>query len=122
VNFDLFSFDPHITAAIQAVGHSKPTPIQRQAMPIVLQGRDVLGPAQTGTGKTAAFILPILPAADQRPIATGGRHLPGIECGDFRPGSPPHAGSANQLPPTQRQYNCRRFRLSAAGRKLRMRA
>ena len=60
MTFDRFSFDPHITAAIRTAGYSEPTPIQEQAIPIVLQGRDVLGLAQTGTGKTAAFVLPIL--------------------------------------------------------------
>jgi ATP-dependent RNA helicase RhlE len=60
LNFEQFSLDPHITAAVKAVGYTTPTPIQRQAIPIVLQGRDVMGLAQTGTGKTAAFVLPIL--------------------------------------------------------------
>ena len=60
LNFEQFSLDPHITAAVKAVGYTIPTPIQRQAIPIVLQGRDVMGLAQTGTGKTAAFVLPIL--------------------------------------------------------------
>ncbi len=60
MNFDQFCFNPHINAAIKAAGYSKPTPIQKQAIPIVLEGRDVLGLSQTGTGKTAAFLLPIL--------------------------------------------------------------
>jgi ATP-dependent RNA helicase RhlE len=60
LNFDQFSFNSDINAAIAAVGYSHPTPIQKQAIPLVLQGRDVLGLAQTGTGKTAAFVLPIL--------------------------------------------------------------
>ena len=60
LNFEQFSLDPHITAAVKAVGYTTPTPIQRQAIPIVLEGRDVMGLAQTGTGKTAAFVLPIL--------------------------------------------------------------
>jgi len=60
VNFKQFSFDPRIGAGIKAAGYSTPTPIQRQAIPVVLKGRDVLGLAQTGTGKTAAFVLPIL--------------------------------------------------------------
>jgi len=47
-------------AGVKAAGYTTPTPIQEQAIPVVLQGRDVLGLAQTGTGKTAAFALPIL--------------------------------------------------------------
>ena len=60
MNFEQFPFDPRIRAGIKAMGYTIPTPIQEQAIPVVLQGRDVLGLAQTGTGKTAAFVLPIL--------------------------------------------------------------
>jgi superfamily II DNA/RNA helicase len=49
-----------VLAAVTAAGYTTPTPIQEQAIPHVLQGRDVLGIAQTGTGKTAAFVLPML--------------------------------------------------------------
>ncbi len=49
-----------LTEALLAQGYSAPTPIQRQAIPLALKGRDLLGIAQTGTGKTAAFALPIL--------------------------------------------------------------
>ena len=56
---------------MDAQGYTEATPIQEQAIPVVLDGRDLLGVAQTGTGKTAAFILPILQrlAAEQRPTA-----------------------------------------------------
>ncbi len=60
MNFKQFSLDRRIAAAIKTVGYTTPTPIQQQAIPIALKGRDVLGLAQTGTGKTAAFLLPIL--------------------------------------------------------------
>jgi ATP-dependent RNA helicase RhlE len=58
-----------ILRALQSAGYDTPTPIQAQAIPIILAGRDILGIAQTGTGKTAAFALPILQrlAADLRP-------------------------------------------------------
>ena len=60
MNFERFSLDPRINAGIKSAGFTTPTPIQQQAIPVVLEGRDVLGLAQTGTGKTAAFMLPIL--------------------------------------------------------------
>jgi len=59
-NFNQFKFDRRIQAAIDHIGYSEPTPIQQQAIPTILAGKDVLGLAQTGTGKTAAFMLPIL--------------------------------------------------------------
>ncbi|OGO32578.1 MAG: RNA helicase [Chloroflexi bacterium RBG_16_56_11] len=68
MNFDTFNFHPSIMAGIRALGYATPTPIQLQAIPLILQGRDVIGLAQTGTGKTAAFVLPILQLlrSDQR--------------------------------------------------------
>ena len=60
MNFDDFNFDPQIKAGILHAGYSTPTPIQSQTIQPVLDGRDVMGLAQTGTGKTAAFVLPIL--------------------------------------------------------------
>jgi len=67
VTFEQFSFDPRILARIEAAGYVTPTPIQTRAIPQVLAGRDVLGLAQTGTGKTAAFILPILQRLSKGP-------------------------------------------------------
>lgn len=60
MNFKTFLFHPKLSAGILAAGYSTPTPIQAQAIPKILQGRDLVGLAQTGTGKTAAFVLPIL--------------------------------------------------------------
>ncbi|CCH49497.1 DEAD/DEAH box helicase [Pseudodesulfovibrio piezophilus] len=60
MTFSSFSFDQRIVAGIKACGYETPTPIQRNAIPVVLEGHDVMGLAQTGTGKTAAFALPIL--------------------------------------------------------------
>ena len=68
MNFDQFSFDPRIAARIRAVGYTTPTTIQQQAIPKVLAGRDVMGIAQTGTGKTAAFMLPILQRLTTGPL------------------------------------------------------
>ncbi len=60
VTFADFNFNPHIMQALSREGYTNPTPIQAQAIPAVLNGQDVLGLAQTGTGKTAAFTLPML--------------------------------------------------------------
>ena len=67
MNFDSFDLYPQIVAGVQALGYTTPTPIQRQAIPPALKGQDVLGLAQTGTGKTAAFVLPILQRLVKRP-------------------------------------------------------
>jgi len=60
MSFKEFKFDPKIEAGIVACGYTIPTPIQQQTIPAILDGNDILGLAQTGTGKTAAFVLPIL--------------------------------------------------------------
>lgn len=60
MNFKSFSLHPQLEAGIISAGYSSPTPIQTQAIPKIIQGRDVIGLAQTGTGKTAAFVLPVL--------------------------------------------------------------
>jgi ATP-dependent RNA helicase DDX54/DBP10 len=58
--FEAMGFDPWLLRAIRRKGYSLPTPIQRKAMPLILQGQDVVGMARTGSGKTAAFVLPML--------------------------------------------------------------
>jgi ATP-dependent RNA helicase RhlE len=60
MSFETFNFHPSIMAGVRALGYTIPTPIQAQAIRPILQGQDVIGLAQTGTGKTAAFVLPIL--------------------------------------------------------------
>jgi ATP-dependent RNA helicase DeaD len=58
--FAALGLDPQIVAALTALGYEEPTPIQQQTIPPLIEGRDLLGQAATGTGKTAAFALPIL--------------------------------------------------------------
>jgi ATP-dependent RNA helicase RhlE len=58
--FDDFGLAAPLLAAIRDMGYSEPTPIQQQAIPLAITGRDLIGSASTGTGKTAAFLLPIL--------------------------------------------------------------
>ena len=60
MSFKSFELHPQIQAGVEALGYEEPTPIQSQCIPLILKGRDVMGMAQTGTGKTAAFGLPIL--------------------------------------------------------------
>ncbi len=59
-NFDSLKLNRQLLNAIEAVGYKQPTSIQQKAIPIILAGHDVMGIAQTGTGKTAAFVLPVL--------------------------------------------------------------
>jgi ATP-dependent RNA helicase RhlE len=60
VSFNKFGLSPEVVRGAHAMGFTEPTPIQLRAFPIVLAGKDLIGTAQTGTGKTAAFALPIL--------------------------------------------------------------
>src|SRR5216110_2575020 len=60
MSFNKFGLSPEVVRGTQAMGFVEPTPIQLRAFPIVLAGKDLIGTAQTGTGKTAAFALPIL--------------------------------------------------------------
>ncbi|WP_300427324.1 DEAD/DEAH box helicase, partial [uncultured Thalassolituus sp.] len=62
-----------IARAVAEKGYTTPSPIQAQAIPVVLEGRDLLASAQTGTGKTAAFTLPIIHKLLESPRASGNR-------------------------------------------------
>jgi len=68
--FNTFGLSPAILEGIKAMGYIEPTPIQLRAIPLILSGRDVIGSAQTGTGKTAAFALPILSKLGEHSQAT----------------------------------------------------
>jgi ATP-dependent RNA helicase RhlE len=105
MSFDSLGLSAELLRAIAEEGYDTPTPIQIQAIPVILQGRDVLAGAQTGTGKTAGFTLPMLQLLAARSvdgrrrirtlvlvptrelaaqvadsIETYGRHLPGLKC------------------------------------------
>jgi ATP-dependent RNA helicase RhlE len=60
VSFDDLGLLPELLRAVKDAGYTHPTPIQAQAIPIIMSGKDVMGGAQTGTGKTAGFTLPLL--------------------------------------------------------------
>ena len=60
MSFDALGLTPELLRAVADQGYTVPTPVQREAIPLVLAGRDILAGAQTGTGKTAAFVLPML--------------------------------------------------------------
>ena len=66
--FQLFNFHPKVVAGVTAAGYTTPTPIQAQAIPKIMDGHDLMGLAQTGTGKTAAFALPMLQRLMQGPL------------------------------------------------------
>ena len=66
MDFSQLGLAPAQLSACESLGYNEPTPIQRQAIPVILSGRDVIGCAETGTGKTAAFLLPILQKLSER--------------------------------------------------------
>ncbi len=67
MNFSQLGLAPAQLRACESLGYNEPTPIQRQAIPVILSGRDLIGCAETGTGKTAAFLLPIIQRISERP-------------------------------------------------------
>ena len=73
MTFNDLNLTPAILKALSLENYTSPTPIQEEAIPAALAGRDVLGCAQTGTGKTAAFSLPIIQLLSQQPAATSGK-------------------------------------------------
>jgi len=78
LSFTRLGLGPEILKGVRAAGYTEPTPIQRQAIPVILEGRDVVGCAETGTGKTAAFVLPILHRLRQKARA-GVRRMGGAD-------------------------------------------
>ncbi len=65
LSFDDFALSTEVQEGLQKVGYESPSPIQARTIPVLLEGRDVVGQAQTGTGKTAAFALPIISRLDK---------------------------------------------------------
>jgi ATP-dependent RNA helicase RhlE len=73
MSFDTLGLSAELLRAISEQGYSEPTPVQRNAIPVVLAGKDILAGAQTGTGKTAGFTLPLLQRLVENPVKSGRR-------------------------------------------------
>ncbi|VAW82425.1 ATP-dependent RNA helicase RhlE [hydrothermal vent metagenome] len=73
MSFDTLGLSAELLRAISEQGYNEPTPIQRKAIPVVLEGKDVLAGAQTGTGKTAGFTLPLLQRLSDKPASKSRR-------------------------------------------------
>jgi len=76
MSFENLGLNDCVLDAIRPIGYEKPTPIQEQSIPVVIEGKDLLGCAQTGTGKTAAFALPIVHTLSSRPPVYKGSKKP----------------------------------------------
>jgi ATP-dependent RNA helicase DeaD len=103
ISFDQFQLNPPLMQAINEIGYETPTPIQVKTIPLLLEGRDVIGQAQTGTGKTAAFALPILQNLDigrksvQALVMTPTREL-GLQVAEAFHAYGKHLGNVRTLP------------------------
>lgn len=73
MSFDTLGLSAELLRAVSEQGYTEPTPIQSKAIPVILQGKDVMAGAQTGTGKTAGFTLPLLQLLSKKPIKNGRR-------------------------------------------------
>src|SRR5512139_2358441 len=76
MSFDSLGLRAELLLAVQELGYTQPTPIQSRGIPAVLEGRDLLAAAQTGTGKTAAFALPLLQKLSDAQPNPGGSRAP----------------------------------------------
>jgi ATP-dependent RNA helicase RhlE len=124
--FRIFGLDANILKAVQEAGYTEPTPIQSAAIPLVLAGHDLIGIAQTGTGKTAAFVWPILAKLNGlnrhgRPPAWRGP-APESGPGQFRHGEGRHNIRALIVAPTRELVAQIEENVSAYGRHLPLRA
>ena len=84
MSFSQLGLAPAQVSACESLGYNEPTPIQRQAIPVILSGRDVIGCAETGTGKTAAFLLPIIQTIGQTIGQRIGQKI-GPKTGEYAP-------------------------------------
>ncbi len=75
MTFEQIDLPQEILRAVREQGYSSPTPIQAQAIPVVLEGHDIMAAAQTGTGKTAGFTLPMLALLQKKPVSSGKRPI-----------------------------------------------
>ena len=91
MSFLTLGLRPELVRAVSEKGYTTPTPIQVQAIPLILEGRDLMGSAQTGTGKTAGFTLPILQRLDQSGRPGKGRRAAAHHAGLRRPPRGPAA-------------------------------
>ena len=76
MSFDTLGLAPELLRAVADEGYTEPTPVQREAIPLVLERRDLLAGAQTGTGKTAAFVLPVIQILHETRVGQPARNLP----------------------------------------------